>query len=230
MVGFWLLMRDAHLWSLAHLLAFGCSDSHKSVAASPQSHLPSFLPAFPYPISATDAGLFTTCLFTWQGRVSRRIFFPLLLWALRIWANWELNGRKSQTEESGQGIDFFFSCPSEDLPQADIKCLSHSKLPLSLFTNQLAAGRAESRGRRRRVVTARDPGCTLSQACCPWSLDNHGDTSSPGDCSHYRQNFRARVQPVGACSAPLINKCHREEMGEKGGWLSLPQAEPRKGK
>lgn len=47
MVGFWLLMRDAHLWSLAHLLAFGCSDSHKSVAASPQSHLPSFWPAFP---------------------------------------------------------------------------------------------------------------------------------------------------------------------------------------
>lgn len=43
MVGFWLLMRDAHLWSLALLLAFGCSDSPKSVAASSQSHLPSFL-------------------------------------------------------------------------------------------------------------------------------------------------------------------------------------------
>lgn len=30
------------------------------------------------------------------------------------------------------------------------------------FTNQLAAGRAESRGRIRHVVTARDPGCTLT--------------------------------------------------------------------
>lgn len=58
MVGFWLLMRDAHLWSLALLLAFGCSDSPKSVAASSQSHLPSFLPAFSYSISAADAGLF----------------------------------------------------------------------------------------------------------------------------------------------------------------------------
>lgn len=80
MVGFWLLMRDAHLWSLALFLAFGCSDSPKSVAASSQSHLPPFLLAFPYSISATDAGLFTTCLFTWQGQVSRRIFLPLLLW------------------------------------------------------------------------------------------------------------------------------------------------------
>lgn len=30
----------------------------------------------------------------------------------------------------------------------------------------------ESRGSRSHVVIARDPGCLLSQACCPWSLDN----------------------------------------------------------
>ena len=34
-------------------------------------------------------------------------------------------------------------CSSEDLPQADTKCLAHSKVPPSIFTNQLVTGRVE---------------------------------------------------------------------------------------
>lgn len=103
------------------------------------------------------------------------------------------------------------------------------RVPPRAFINQLVTGRArERRGRISHVVTASDPGCSLSQACCPWSLDNHRDTSPPGDCFHYSQNFRARGRLSGSHSAPLINTHPQEETEEKGGWPSLWDTKPRK--
>lgn len=138
-------------------------------------------------------------------------------------ANWELNGGKNQAEKFVHKMDFLFFWRF---------AVSRYRVSFSLkappSTNQLVTGR-ERRGKISHVVTARDAGFSLSQACCPWSLDNHSDTSTPGDCFHYNQNFRGRVWLSESHSIPLINKHPQGEIGEKGEWPSLWDTKPRKG-
>lgn len=154
------------------MLTLGSGNCLKLVAERPQSHFLSLLCTFLFLTFTIDSGFFSSCanLSVWQQLAIRSLFCLLRSLGAEDLANWELNGRKSQAGKfvHEMGILFLWGfATSRYKVSFSLKSTSkHIHKSISYWQGR------ESRGSRSHVVIARDPGCSLSQACCPWSLDN----------------------------------------------------------